>query len=72
MDWCMCPRQAQPEAQRRARLGAFEIILSWQSAGGGSRQQIVLFSKLNTLRFPNPPELVNPEPSGRSRWTTNP
>ena len=50
--------QTKPEHLRKPRLGAFEIMLCWQSAEGGSRQQVVLFSKLNTLRFPNPPDVV--------------
>lgn len=49
-----------PEHQRRARLGSFEIIMTWRTAGQeGGRTEVVLFSKLNTQRFPNPPDVVN-------------
>ena len=45
--------------QRRSRLGAFEILLSFSSKNGTGRHTLVLFSKLNTLRFPHPKVLVS-------------
>jgi len=45
--------------QRRPRLGAFEILLSFSSKNGTGRHTLVLFSKLNTLRFPHPKALVS-------------
>lgn len=45
--------------QRRPRLGAFEVLLSFSSKNGTGRHTLVLFSKLNTLRFPHPKALVS-------------
>eukprot|EP00291_Cryptomonas_curvata_P002702 CAMPEP_0172187718 /NCGR_PEP_ID=MMETSP1050-20130122/21498_1 /TAXON_ID=233186 /ORGANISM="Cryptomonas curvata, Strain CCAP979/52" /LENGTH=153 /DNA_ID=CAMNT_0012862081 /DNA_START=294 /DNA_END=752 /DNA_ORIENTATION=- len=40
------------------RLGSFEITLMWHDARESSLKEVVLFSKLNTLKFPNPPDVV--------------
>eukprot|EP00960_Hanusia_phi_P055315 762936-Hanusia_phi.AAC.2 len=59
---CLGPQSLDPSL-RRPRLGSFEILLSWGSSnwssGGGGRQCVVLFSKLNTLKFPNPPDVID-------------
>jgi len=59
---CLGPQSLDPSL-RRPRLGSFEILLSWGSSnwssGRGGRQSVVLFSKLNTLKFPNPPDVVD-------------
>jgi Ca2+-binding EF-hand superfamily protein/chromosome segregation ATPase len=36
------------------RAGAFEIYVEWSDAKAGSVNAVVLFSKLETLRYPNP------------------
>ena len=53
----LLPRSVD-ESKRKPRPGSFEVILSWKSANLGSRLEAVLFSKLNTLKFPNPPDII--------------
>ena len=36
------------------RAGAFEIYVEWSDAKVGNVNAVVLFSKLETLRYPNP------------------
>mmetsp|Transcript_42657 Transcript_42657/g.106755 ORF Transcript_42657/g.106755 Transcript_42657/m.106755 type:complete len:969 (+) Transcript_42657:207-3113(+) len=54
---CLPPKNA-PEDKRKPRLGAFEVILSWKPTPESSYVEVVLFSKLNTQRFPHPTDLV--------------
>ena len=46
-------------ALRRPRIGSFEVLLSFSKSKGGGREALVLFSKLNTNRFPNPPDIIS-------------
>eukprot|EP00291_Cryptomonas_curvata_P029670 CAMPEP_0172211238 /NCGR_PEP_ID=MMETSP1050-20130122/36286_1 /TAXON_ID=233186 /ORGANISM="Cryptomonas curvata, Strain CCAP979/52" /LENGTH=226 /DNA_ID=CAMNT_0012891657 /DNA_START=87 /DNA_END=765 /DNA_ORIENTATION=- len=49
------PRHRRSSA---AAAGSFEITLMWHDARESSLKEVVLFSKLNTLKFPNPPDVV--------------
>ena len=53
----LLPRDVAKSA-RKPRPGSFEVILSWKSAVTGSRIEAVLFSKLDTLKFPNMHDII--------------
>merc|ERR1711939_1185545 len=36
------------------RAGSFEVYVEWSDARAGSVNAVVLFSKLETMRYPNP------------------
>ncbi len=58
----VCPNgkggPAGDSAQFEPRPGAFEVCVEWQGKDGATHT-VVLFSKLETMRYPNPAQLAN-------------